>query len=96
MNYGKAIKTIRATKGITQKELSRKLKLNPSYISRIEKGDRKPSIELLELIASKLQIPFYLFMLLSSEEKDIRGFDPKDIEKISKNLLQILLHNRLA
>ncbi len=94
MNYGKAIKTIRAAKGISQKELSKNLKLDSSYLSRIENGERVPSVELLETIAEKLQVPLYLFMLLSSDRKDIKGFDEEDIEKISKNLLQVLLENK--
>jgi len=94
MNYGKAIKTIRAAKGISQKELSKELELNSSYLSRIEKGERIPSMELLEAIAKKLQIPLYLFILLSSQKKDIKGVDEKDIQKISKNLLQALLENK--
>ena len=94
MNYGKAIKTIRAAKGISQKELSKKLQLDTSYLSRIEKGKRNPSVELLETIAKKLQVPFYLFTLLSSEKEDLKNANKKDIEKISNNLLQVLLENK--
>lgn len=94
MNYGKAIKTIRAAKGISQKELGEKLELNSSYLSRIEKGERIPSVDLLEAIAKQLQIPFYLFMLLSSQKEDMKNTDEKDMQKISKNLLQALLENK--
>jgi len=94
MNYGKAIRTIRAAKGISQKKLGEALELDTSYLSRIEKGKRIPSIDMLEKIAEKLNIPFHLFILLSSEKKDIKGFDEKDIEKISKNLLHVLLENK--
>lgn len=94
MNYGKAIKTVRASRGMSQKDLSSILDLDSSYLSRIEKGDRIPSVDLLELIAQKLEVPFYLFMLLSSEKKDIKGIDSKDMQKISSNLLDILVHER--
>ena len=33
-------------------------------------------------------------MLLSSEKKDIKGFEKKDIESISKNLLYTLTGNK--
>lgn len=95
MNYGKAIRTIRAAKGISQKDLSKKLDLDSSYLSRIEKGERTPSIDLLETTAKKLEIPFYLFMLLSSEKEDVKGFEEKDIQIMSKNLLSILLQDNL-
>jgi len=91
MNYGKAIRTIRASKGITQKEFSNVLGLDPSYISRIEQNTRTPSTELLELIAKKLDIPFYLLILLASEKKDLKNIESQDAEKIGRNLLQILL-----
>lgn len=94
MNYGKAIKTIRAAKGISQKELSKRLKLNSSYLSRIEKGERTPSVDLLETISKELHMPFYLFMLLSSQKEDIKKADEKNIQTISKNLLQALLENK--
>ncbi|PIP74586.1 MAG: hypothetical protein CO135_03805 [Candidatus Levybacteria bacterium CG_4_9_14_3_um_filter_35_16] len=91
MNYGKAIRTIRASKGITQKEFSNVLDLDPSYISRIEQNTRTPSTELLELIAKKLDIPFYLLILLASEKNDLKNIESQDAEKIGRNLLQILL-----
>lgn len=94
MNYGKAIKTIRAAKGISQKELSNELQLDSSYLSRIEKGERIPSVELLETIARKLQIPLYLFILLSSQKEDLKGVDEKDIDTLGKNLLKVLLEDK--
>lgn len=91
MNYGKAIRTIRASKGINQKEFSKELELDPSYISRIEQNTRTPSTDLLELIAKKLDIPFYLLILLASEKNDLKKIESKEAEKIGRNLLQILL-----
>jgi transcriptional regulator with XRE-family HTH domain len=91
MNYGKAIKTIRAAKGISQKQLSTALELDTSYLSRIEKGERTPSIPLLEKISKKLEVPFYLLALLSSEKEDLKTADNAEVEKISKNLLLALL-----
>jgi len=93
MNYGKAIKTIRAAKGISQKELGKSLELDTSYLSRIEKGERVPSTDMLEAIANKLGVPFYLFILLSSEKKDIQAAGRDEIEIISKNLLNALIES---
>ncbi len=93
MNYGKAIKTIRAAKGISQKDLSEELKLDASYLSRIEKGERTPSVKLLEEISRKLEIPFYLLSLLASDKDDLKNADKNEIEKIGKNLLLALLGN---
>lgn len=43
MNYGKAIRVARAIAGMEQKQLAAKANLNPSHISLIEKGARRPS-----------------------------------------------------
>lgn len=94
MNYGKAIKTIRAAKNISQKELSKKLDLDTSYLSRIEKGERVPSVDLLENIARKLAVPFYLFTLLASDKEDLKGANKEEMAKISKALLQVLIDNK--
>lgn len=91
MNYGKAIKTVRSAKGISQKKLSKDLQLDPSYLSRIERGERIPSASLLEDISKKLGIPFYLLTLLSSDKEDLQNTNTKEIERISKNLLLALL-----
>jgi transcriptional regulator with XRE-family HTH domain len=91
MNYGKAIKTIRAAKGISQKKLSEELQLDPSYLSRVERGERIPSTPLLEEISKKLGIPFYLLTLLSSDKEDLNKVDSEEVKKISKNLLLALL-----
>lgn len=90
MKYGKAIKTIRTGRGLSQLDLSKILDKTPSYISKIEKEERTPSIEFIELFTKKLKIPSYLFMLLASEKNDLKGLEKKDIEKISKNLLKIV------
>lgn len=91
MNYGKAIKTIRAAKGISQKQLSEELQLDASYLSRVERGERIPSTQLLEEISKKLGIPFYLLTLLSSDKDDLKNVDKEEVKKISKNLLLALL-----
>lgn len=91
MNYGKAIKTIRAAKGISQKKLSEELKLDSSYLSRVERGERIPSTPLLEEISKKLGIPFYLLTLLSSDKEDLKNTDKEEVKKIGKNLLLALL-----
>ncbi|OGM29487.1 hypothetical protein A2630_00635 [Candidatus Woesebacteria bacterium RIFCSPHIGHO2_01_FULL_44_10] len=94
MKYGKAIKTIRAAKGVTQKDLAKALNVDNSYLSRIEKGDRTPSIDVLEKIAKKLDVPFYLLVLLSSEKKVLKNSDKKSVDKIGENLLNVLLENK--
>lgn len=91
MNYSKAIRTIRAAKGVSQKKLASLANLDSSYISRIESGERMPTLEVIETIANVLKTPPYLLALLASEKKDLRGLPQKDSIKIANNLLDILV-----
>ncbi len=91
MNYAKAIRTIRAARGLSQKDLAARLKIDPSYVSLIEAGKRVPSISVLEDISKALDVPIYLLMLLSSEKDDLRGISEDDAKSLGKQLLEAVL-----
>lgn len=76
MDYGRAIRVVRAVKNVSQKDLAdaaRPKKLDQSHVSRIESGKRKPSEEVLSAIANGLEVPRLLLTLLASEPRDFRG-----------------------
>lgn len=50
------IRAIREKKGYTQTDMARILKMNRSYYSAIENGNRKPSFAKLEQIAEALGV----------------------------------------
>lgn len=54
MHIGDAIYTIRKAQGVTLEKLALHLEIATSTLSRIEKGQRKPSIDLLEKLATAL------------------------------------------
>ena len=91
MNYSKAIKLIRVSKGLTQAELANLVGVDASYISKIESGERVPSLKKLQLVSTKLAIPFYLLSLLASSNKDVKKLPKQFLKSISSNLLDILL-----
>ena len=91
MNFGKAIRTIRAAKNLDQKELARRADLNPSYISLIESNLRKPSANVLEALARSLGVPLYLLMLIASEKEDLHGVSATDTAELGSQLLGIVL-----
>lgn len=94
MSYGKALKLIRTSRNISQKELSVLVDVNPSYISLIEKGKRIPTIEIIEKIVKALDIPIHLFFLLSSDKEEVKKLYPtSNINKIGTLLLNILLNS---
>ena len=52
---GKRIQETRQRKGMTQSELAQTLSMTPKYISNIECGGKKPTLETFVTIANTLQ-----------------------------------------
>ncbi|EEK76076.1 XRE family transcriptional regulator [Bacillus cereus] len=68
---GSEIKKIRAMRGLTQKQLSENI-CHQSEVSRIESGAVYPSMDILQGIAAKLQVPiihFYEVLIYSDLER---------------------------
>jgi len=55
-NFAKRLKTIRAEKGLSQEDLALLCGIDRTYIGRIERLERSPSIDILEKIANGLKI----------------------------------------
>jgi len=56
-HFGEVLRVQRKVRKITQKELAVKVKLDKTYISMLERGVRKPSLEVAINIANTLEIP---------------------------------------
>lgn len=91
MNYAKAIKRLRRVRGLSQAELAQKISKTPGYISKLEIGDRVPATEVIEAICKQLNVPYYLFALLASEEEEINNLPAKETHLLAENLLKILV-----
>lgn len=50
------IAEIRKSKGISQKELAKRLKMDRTHLCKVERGNTKPSLMLLERIATSLGV----------------------------------------
>lgn len=94
MNYSKALKIIRASRCLSQKDLSNILGMDPSFVSLIESGKRNPSKETIEIITQKLDVPYYLFALLASEQKDLKKISSEDAQQLGKGLLDVLISDK--
>jgi len=53
------IKDMARDKGVTSKSIADKVGIDKSYLSRINSGKVKPSLELLQKIADALEIPVH-------------------------------------
>src|ERR1700730_3063223 len=93
MDYGKALRIARAITGLQQKELAELAEIDPSHISLIEKGKRKPSVETIHKLATTLQIPEHLLMLLAADPQDLDLKDSKELERAVHSLADWLLRH---
>jgi len=96
MNYGKALRVARAIAGVEQKKLANAAGLNPSHISLIEKGTRRPSIRAIGRLCRALDIPEPLFNMLAAESNDLRGIDERDFQRIGTYLARFLVRGEPA
>lgn len=90
MKYNYAFKTIRSTKNLTQKQLGDFANVSPSYISKIEKGEKVPTLEVIEKICEGTAIPFSVFALLSSETDPTHMKYELELNTIKQSLLELL------
>jgi transcriptional regulator with XRE-family HTH domain len=56
--YKIKVKEVRLKLGLTQEEFAQKFHISLSYYKKIESGARVPSINWLDRVAEKLNVPF--------------------------------------
>ncbi len=95
MNYGKTIRDIRKSMGISQGTLARKLGVTQGYLSKVEKSSQTPSISLLEDISDQLSISFSILVWLSVEDEDIPDDRVKPYRQL-KSSIDALVHDFMA
>jgi len=93
MNYGRALKVARAMAGLQQRDVARLAGLDPSYISLIEVGRRKPSLDSVEKLSQALDIPTHLFTLLAAESKDLNITDQGELRRTVESLAHLLFND---
>ncbi len=86
-SIGKLIKEHRKNAGMTQQELSEQINVTMNYLSLIENGRRKPTIETLVKLAKGLNVPLSkLFSTPKPEEMKVKDNYDKRIEFSLKSL----------
>lgn len=65
-----ALVAIRKYHGISQTDLSNDFGISNSYLSEIEKGKKKPSLDLLEKYAEKFDMPLSSLLFFSEKLDD--------------------------
>lgn len=67
-NFGGAVRMIRTAIGLSQEELADKAGLDRSYIGGIERGERNPTLSVIEKIAGGLDVPLAELFSYSRKE----------------------------
>jgi len=61
--FGKAVKELRLKKGMTQQQLADACGLDISYVGQIERGQRNPTLGVMQGLASVLRVRLSEIML---------------------------------
>jgi len=93
MNYGKALKVARALADLNQKDLAAKAGLDPSHVSLIENGARRPSLAALEKLSAALQIPTDLLVLMAAEKSELKLRDPEQLQQALESMARLILQH---
>lgn len=56
ISFGKRIRELRKSNGLTQERLAHMVNIERSYLSRLEAGERNPSLDLMEKFADSFDI----------------------------------------
>ena len=67
--FSKNIKFYRTQNNLSQQELAEKCETATNYISEIETGRKFPSIEMIEKLATVLNVPAWAFLYVNTQEK---------------------------
>lgn len=92
--FGRTLRNYRKTKGVSAAQMAKDLNLCDSYISNIEHGQFKPSMERLEEFANYLNVP--IEELVNSIDGDIRSYNIDDGNSYCEpdNAYDVILANK--
>ena len=82
MKMGRAIRLLRAAKGLQQADVARQAGLDASYVSLLEADRRTASSEALQRIADALGVPVSILQLLAADEHELRGIDAAQAQEL--------------
>ena len=91
MNYGKAIRVVRAVRGLGQRELAKLIGFSNAYLSQVENGHREPSLDLLTKVAEAVGEPLVLIMHLATPIEELDKMNEEVRNAAGRQLLAFLL-----
>jgi transcriptional regulator with XRE-family HTH domain len=90
MNYAKGLTFARTKAGVSKRQLAKMVGVDASYITHIEAGRKKPSLDIMEKVAEVLKLPMPLLVLLSADSNDLLGASPEQAAILGVRLMDLL------
>lgn len=85
MKTGEIIKSLRRSEGLSQKELSERVRITRTYLAQVESGKKDPGLVLLRDIAAEFDMPVALLLV---EESNSASEIHDTLRSILRNLLE--------
>jgi transcriptional regulator with XRE-family HTH domain len=89
--FGSRIRSIREALGLSRETAAEKSEINANYLGEIERGEKWPSLEVIQRLAAALQVSPAAFLEFEGEEVDpnaLQGSLQKLLEKRKTEDLQ--------
>ena len=83
MDYARALREIREEASMSKRHLAQLIGCDRSFVTHLESGRRKPSLETLEQISMALKTPLHVFVLRAAEDEDLRAISPQQARQLS-------------
>ncbi|REK75844.1 helix-turn-helix domain-containing protein [Paenibacillus paeoniae] len=94
---GENIRALRRAKGLSQEQLALRADINASYMGQVERGDKNPTIDVLNRIAAALHTPLETIVNVVEPEKTATGSDSEHyVDKIASQLNGLSLKEQEA
>jgi transcriptional regulator with XRE-family HTH domain len=87
--FGNRLRECRKAKSLSQSELARILSTNHSVIGRYERGENKPTTEVLSKLANALSVSADYLMSGTIEENAIKSISDKELLEQFKKVEQL-------
>ena len=82
VTLGQLLKQERALRKMTKREMAKFLDVTPAYAGQLEADERSPSLQMIDKIGQKLEIPVGLLLLSTLNQNDVTPKKKEDFNLI--------------
>lgn len=88
---GRAIRAVRVTRGLTQRDLAKRVQVGSNYICFLESGKKDPGVLFLQKVAAALTMPVDFFYVCIAEPRPESPPEREAVFREGQDLLRELL-----